>query len=437
MRGRLFGATDRTLFTPLIDVVCNAMAAMFIFLVIYIAVIRPRVEEKPPRLEIHNRDLPDAVWHKAYQSGIAASGGVGPYTFGIEGRLPEGLELDIRTGLIIGVPVARAGQERSPMNCAFTATVRDKKGSYDSKEFTLQVCPVAVPFNPEEQGLRIQAEIERLPEGYVGQPYEVAVGILGGIEPYRTRLEGGLPPGMDFSEGKLKGTPEEKGEYRFTVMVEDEQDHYGLKAEQGTPIVAYRHYVLPIAKLEPLTLYPLFPDGRVDEPYGGTVAVAGGASPYKWRIARGQLPSGLKPPDNGTVAGRPTLVGKYAFTIRVEDKFDQSAETLVNLEILPPKPTFEIVTKTLPSGRVGFLYSAALAWAGMTEPVQWGLLSGELPVGLSLRGAVLQGTPIDPGIWDFTVFVTDAKGKEERAGYRIQVYPRILPLQLVPVGETR
>jgi len=62
-----------------------------------------------------------------------------------------------------------------------------------------------------------------LPQGTQGQPYSTQLSAAGGTKPYSYRLiKGVLPQGMELSStGELKGTPQESGDFRFTVEVQD------------------------------------------------------------------------------------------------------------------------------------------------------------------------------------------------------------------------
>jgi len=46
---------------------------------------------------------------------------------------------------------------------------------------------------------------------------------------------------------------------------------------------------------------------------------SGGAPPYVWSVASGDLPEGITLTPEGLLAGRPTKPGAFAFTLRVED----------------------------------------------------------------------------------------------------------------------
>lgn len=62
-----------------------------------------------------------------------------------------------------------------------------------------------------------------LPNGRVGTPYSVSLGVVDGLDPYTwTMASGSLPPNLTFSDGVISGVPEESGTYSFTVSLEDD-----------------------------------------------------------------------------------------------------------------------------------------------------------------------------------------------------------------------
>lgn len=68
-----------------------------------------------------------------------------------------------------------------------------------------------------------------------------------------------------------------------------------------------------------------------------------------------------------------------------------------------------ITTTSLPAGTVGVSYSATLAANGGTGPYTWSVITGSLPVGLSMSATgVISGTPAAAGTSAFTVQVRDA-----------------------------
>ncbi len=45
----------------------------------------------------------------------------------------------------------------------------------------------------------------------------------------------------------------------------------------------------------------------------------GGVPPYHWRVTAGNLPEGISLTPDGVLVGRPTALGKFAYTVTVED----------------------------------------------------------------------------------------------------------------------
>lgn len=84
-------------------------------------------------------------------------------------------------------------------------------------------------------------------------------------------------------------------------------------------------------------------------------------------------------------------------------------EARVIVNILPPG-ALTIATKTLPAGVVGTSYSATLVGTGGSQPYQWRISSGTLPVGLRLHSStgVISGITGQHGSFPFSVSISDA-----------------------------
>ena len=70
-----------------------------------------------------------------------------------------------------------------------------------------------------------------------------------------------------------------------------------------------------------------------------------------------------------------------------------------------------ITTPTAPNRVTGTLVYLALVANGGTAPFTWAITSGTLPVGLTLLGNVITGTPTAPGTASVTLLVTDGTGQ--------------------------
>jgi len=80
---------------------------------------------------------------------------------------------------------------------------------------------------------------------------------------------------------------------------------------------AGHHYGPERSAASALTLsIATLPQGVVGASYSGSFSVTGGASPYTWSVASGDLPPGLSlgPPE--LYSGTPTSSGNYSFVVR-------------------------------------------------------------------------------------------------------------------------
>jgi hypothetical protein len=64
---------------------------------------------------------------------------------------------------------------------------------------------------------------------------------------------------------------------------------------------------------------PTLPEGKVGKPYSETLVASGGTPPFRWTLASGVLPAGLKLEPGGQISGKPTAKGAAKFTIQVAD----------------------------------------------------------------------------------------------------------------------
>ncbi len=107
---------------------------------------------------------------------------------------------------------------------------------------------------------------------------------------------------------------------------------------------------------------------------------------------------------------KPFLAGCWV----IEADFDsgQVERTEVQLDIFVSDSAPYMTTTTLPDGVVGSAYSNTLQEAGGVGPFMWAVVSGALPNGIMLNSAsgTLSGTPTAPGIYKFTVQITDSVG---------------------------
>lgn len=164
---------------------------------------------------------------------------------------------------------------------------------------------------------------------------------------------------------------------------------------------------------------PALPDATLDTLYSQRFSAIGGLP--VWSLENGELPPGMSVnPYTGEITGIPTVPGLYQFTIKAADPvtgYIRSQEYAININSIP-----WISALNLPDGDVEKIYSGEITVTGGSMPVTWSI-AGNLPEGLTLdnRTGIISGTPIVPGIYDFTALVKDANGATYSRDYRVKI----------------
>lgn len=151
------------------------------------------------------------------------------------------------------------------------------------------------------------------------------------------------------------------------------------------------------------------PTGSVGTAYSTTIQANGSPAPT-YAVQSGSLPAGLSlNGTTGVISGTPTTGGTATFTIRATGA--GTTDKIYTLEVVAA-PVW--ITTTLPGGNVGVAYSTTLSAAG-AAPIAYSLVSGALPAGLSLSGAVLSGAPTIAASYTFTLRATNGSGSADQA----------------------
>ncbi len=215
------------------------------------------------------------------------------------------------------------------------------------------------------------------------------------------------------------------------LQVENTQTMQESKAVQV--IIAAQGSPSPLT----ISIAPL-PQGVIGTPYTGTLAATGGAAPYTWSLASGQLPAGLAlATASGVISGTPTASGSFSFGISVSDSSSaaQSATATVTLTVAatPTNPaTLTINSSSLPAGTISSSYSTILQAAGGAAPYKWSIVSG-LPAGLSLASGTgtISGTPTTSGTFNFTASVSDAGSPAKTTSASLSIVIAPISLKIV------
>ena len=258
------------------------------------------------------------------------------------GSLPPGLTMPAQSGsgtVITGNPT-QAG--------TFNFTVKATDGSLTSTlayqiTVTVQGPPDQLLCNAANGGFLING-VCVLPDSVVGQHYQGHLPTSHNAGGTLSIVAGALPPGLSLpstfgpSGAIIGGTPGQPGiEPSFAFTVQGTGD-------QGQPL--YQAYQINVNQDLPLTINAsggsTLGPGMVGGAYAQNFFLSGGAGPYSWAVAAGQIPPGLilqttaGPRDaNNELAGTPTTAGTFTFTMRLTDYAGQQATQQFSLTIDP------------------------------------------------------------------------------------------------------
>ena len=121
--------------------------------------------------------------------------------------------------------------------------------------------------------------------------------------------------------------------------------------------------------------------GQAMNDFPMTVAQNSGVGPFSWYVDN--LPAGLKMSINGTISGAPTQLGTVTcnFTVMDSNVPPFIAETTLEMTV---ESNLVITTTSLPQAVVGTPYNIQIEQTGGLPPYTWALVSGALPIGLSI-----------------------------------------------------
>lgn len=153
---------------------------------------------------------------------------------------------------------------------------------------------------------------------------------------------------------------------------------------------------------------PSLPVGRVGDSYSFSLDIDG-TGPYQFSCEG--LPEGMWLSESGTILGSPTVSGEFLVRIFVQNAVSKHSRAF-HMKVFPvheAPPT--ITTTSLPPGRVGRSYVAALS---ASSSAVWS--SRNLPKGLVLdhKTGLVTGYPRDAGVHTAYVTASNAYGEYTR-----------------------
>ena len=274
---------------------------------------------------------------------------------------------------------------------------------------------------------RNASAVNQLPQAMIDRAYSFAVPARGGEGNLSWRTEGELPPGLALADGQITGTPKKIGKWQFNILVTDE---LGNQAEPARYLLEVTPPPAPYLALRTRKL-PIAVKGEL---YEFDLSAEGGSPPYRWEIARGELPAWMSLKTNA-IEGIPDKVGMHSVVFRVTDSLNEQAESdQLTLEVKESSlfRPLRVLTEVLPDAYVRIPYNANLVADGGLPPYSWAI--DNPPSWVELRDNVLQGKPLNPSEYLLRITVTDAENRRvEQRSVKLSVTdpPIVEPLAVL------
>ncbi|MBF0543564.1 MAG: putative Ig domain-containing protein [Candidatus Riflebacteria bacterium] len=347
---------------------------------------------------------PTAFVNEAWNVKMTTQGGIPPISWQIaSGSLP--------TGLKFVPPDSISGMISATGTFEFTLKATDANNQEAYKKYSVQII----------KGLTITAEIPS--SVIINTTMTGKYSALGGLSPYSFSLqEGFLPKGVALSsDGILSGKPTEIGSFTYIVKVLDSvgkstQIVSTLKVEAGIE----NSLIISTSSIPSWT--------NAFATYTATLSASGGLGELKWEILSGNIPPGLTFNTGGTLTGNPTSVGSYSFIIKVTDSMGKSSTAEIKLNVVSDLIVSSSIATSMEANSS---FSGLFGASGGVPPYSFLIISGNLPVGLSMESdGKISGTPTTAGTYAFSVRVTDSKGLTAEKSSSIQI---VSPSVLAPI----
>jgi len=359
--------------------------------------------------------LPGATGGIAYSQTFTAGGGQGSHSFVASGTLPAGVTLS-PTGTLSGTPT-----EAGTFN--FTVTATDSSptpGPFSSPPvaYSLTVVAPTITVSPAT-----------LPNATTALAYGETISATGGTGAHTFSVTTGtLPTGLNLLGGVLSGTPTAAGTSSFTITATDTLGFTGSRAYSITVADPVITITAPAAGA--------LPSATGGIAYSQTFTASGGQGSHSF-VVSGTLPAGVTLSPTGTLSGTPTVSGTFNFTVTATDSSPTPgpfSSTPVAFSLTVAAPTIVVSPTTLPNATTALAYSETITASGGTGSHTLSVSAGTLPIGLSLVGGVLSGTPTAAGTSSFTITATDALGFTGDRAYTITVANPVITITSPATG---
>jgi len=246
----------------------------------------------------------------AFNAVPSVSGGSVPYLFfHTGGVVPPGLTLNLKTGSITGVPTV-AG------DYSFNLLVSD-------------------PPHTDRGTIAVHIDVSASSSG--GSPTDritlspsSATIASQGVEQFSASVTGTSNTAVVWSA--TAGTISSSGKFTAPqVTVSTPVTITATGATDATLHASATVSVSPTASLAITTT--VLSEANVGMAYSAPLAATGGASPYRWSLTSGALPSGIQLQSGGVLAGTTSMSGSFAFTAKVSDSSGNTSTHALKLSV--------------------------------------------------------------------------------------------------------
>jgi len=230
---------------------------------------------------------------------------------------------------------------------------------------------------------------------------------------------GTLPPGLSLpsnstTSGNISGYPTTPGTYTFTIKASN-----SIGSDTRTITITISPTTLPPS----ISSWSVPTSARAGTYYSGYIVSNRAGT---WSISSGELPPGLELTSDGRYAyvrGYPTTAGEYTFTVRVENSIDGDEMKFTINVTAPTRPV--ILTTSLPRGSRGVPYKAEILISGSISSYGYDY---DNEIGLYFNRCYdydengsfirsyycIEGTPRAVGTYDFTLWVSNEAGSDQK-----------------------
>ncbi len=369
-----------------------------------------------------NSVLPNATQGAAYPAfTVSATGGTGAITYAMNGGLPSGLALNATTGVITGTVSASAGAGTYYFNVSATDSTPGTANSY-SRNMSITV--IGSPIT--------------LPRINIGLPDDVTLGdhyswtlcpSNGGTAPFSWSVAG-LPTGLSTRSGSAASSYVSAGcvEIFGVTQVPSATFNPTITMTDLTGVSTSVQFPLHLGVLAVNAISNgsvSMPNGSINTPYSYTIRVLGGTGGYSSsQPVAGKLPAGLTL--NGStllVSGTPQENSTFSPILVYSDNTGNTYRRTTSIQITGGNNTIQVNGSgfnnyDLGAAAINQPYSISFSACCIPNALNWTLLSGSLPPGLTLAtNGTLSGTPTTAGPYTFLLKATDS-GNVNNAGVR-------------------